>query len=506
MTVPTSPATPLSPSFESFEDRNMRLNQPASQLTLTVDTVETLPPLSPPPNLGDAPSPSKRSNLMANFFGNRRSSSSGARRGSVRSPTTESAGGLGVEMTKTPSKMSVLSQRLGFSARPSQEPTPAKKRTVHEVIKSASSLSKTNTDHHNVRVHNSSKYLPTVWNTILQYDGSVLHRAILPVIIMTTWSAIWTCVFMLTNFRVLYTQVSITTVVSVVLGFLLVFRNSSAYERYWEGRKVWSTITTHVRNLSRTIWFAVQLNGDSDLEAEKRGAINLALAFPYAVMHDLRGETGLNHEDMIHLVAHTPLLDPSKENATQRFIPQEILLLLTSYMLRCVKKETLTVPGQTQFNNAVNALSDSLAQLDRIKNTPIPLAYSIHLKHMVLLFLFALPFQAVSSLYWATIPFVMVATFTLSGIECIAAEIENPFGYDKNDLAISRFCDDLRKEIHLMIRKDAKMDCKLWADASADQGGKEGVAKKIENAVAGISAAEDSGDAGAGAGGGGADD
>jgi putative membrane protein len=55
-----------------------------------------------------------------------------------------------------------------------------------------------------------------------------------------------------------------------------------------------------------------------------------------------------------------------------------------------------------------------------------------------------LPYQIVRDLGWWTVPAVVVASFALLGILGIGWEIENPFGYDDNDLVIKiRYLKDL---------------------------------------------------------------
>jgi putative membrane protein len=67
---------------------------------------------------------------------------------------------------------------------------------------------------------------------------------------------------------------------------------------------------------------------------------------------------------------------------------------------------------------------DVLSNLERIRNSPLPLAYSIHLRQTVLLYILTLPFQLLVGLGWATIPVVAFSAFTLLGIESIGTEIE----------------------------------------------------------------------------------
>ncbi|KAJ3389567.1 hypothetical protein HDU80_011469, partial [Chytriomyces hyalinus] len=102
------------------------------------------------------------------------------------------------------------------------------------------------------------------------------------------------------------------------------------------------------------------------------------------------------------------------------------------------------------MNGCIGGMIECMTNFERIRNTPIPLAYAIHLKHILVLFLLALPFQISQVLYWLAIPVMFIASFTLLGIESISAEIEQPFGYDVNDLRLNEFCNDLRMELNAL--------------------------------------------------------
>lgn len=102
---------------------------------------------------------------------------------------------------------------------------------------------------------------------------------------------------------------NVVPLLSVVVGLLLVFRNSSAYERYAEGRKDFTCLISTARNLSRNIWVAVSLpspsNGAAEIQIsrnnlteEKKKVIRLVVAFVIATKHHLRGEDGVQHNDL----------------------------------------------------------------------------------------------------------------------------------------------------------------------------------------------------------------
>ena len=59
---------------------------------------------------------------------------------------------------------------------------------------------------------------------------------------------------------------------------------------------------------------------------------------------------------------------------------------------------------------------------------------------MTLVYCWALPFQLVATLNWLTIPAVSVVAFIFIGFLAAGEEIENPFGFDRNDLNVSFAC------------------------------------------------------------------
>lgn len=52
---------------------------------------------------------------------------------------------------------------------------------------------------------------------------------------------------------------------------------------------------------------------------------------------------------------------------------------------------------------------------------------------------------------WWTIPIVTLVIFTLYGIEGIGSQLEDPFGYDKNDIKMDAICQDLNMELSAIV-------------------------------------------------------
>lgn len=248
-------------------------------------------------------------------------------------------------------------------------------------------------------------------------------------------------VSLLHYFRVSVSQPILGTVIpSIVLGLLLVFRTNTAYERFWEGRKSWGNIVNNIRNLARQIWVGVEEKKPSDRE-EKKAALDLLTAFAIATKLHLRNEPIdrdlENHLSLSRYLKLTTMNNP----------PLEIAFWIGDYLQEQYKHERLSqyqlISAQELLNNLVN----NLGACERILRTPMPLAYSIHLKQLLLLYCLLLPFQLVQELGWWTGLIVGLISFTLFGIEAIGLEIENPFGYDANDIPLDTICTTIDRNI-----------------------------------------------------------
>ncbi len=231
---------------------------------------------------------------------------------------------------------------------------------------------------------------------------------------------------------------------NIVLGLLLVFRTNTAYERFWEGRKCWGTLINTVRNLARQIWLAIAVS-TPDTRHEKIVVLRMLVAFCVATKLHLRQEP-LNDE----LKA---LLPPAKYDIlkTMHHPPLEIAFWIGDYLQQRHDRNHLNVYQLSAMHKLLDTLVDMLGACERILKTPMPMAYAIHLKQLLLLYCLSLPFQMVGSVGWWTGPVVILISFTLFGIEAIGIEIENPFGHDPNDLPLDAICATMLRNIEDLI-------------------------------------------------------
>ncbi|MEG5037697.1 MULTISPECIES: bestrophin family ion channel [unclassified Microcoleus] len=283
---------------------------------------------------------------------------------------------------------------------------------------------------------------PPWFKIALQVRGSVIPSILPRVLLCGGFGVI---ISLLHFFKLPVSMPILSSIVpSIVLGLLLVFRTNTAYERFWEGRKMWGTLVNNVRNLARQIWVAIEEKEPQDIVI-KKAVLRLLPAFAVAMKLHLRQEP-INPE----LEA---LMSPAQYQKLKSMNnpPLEIAFWIEDYMHEQYERNCLDVYQLTGMNELLNSMIDVLGGCERILKTPIPLAYAIHLKQLLLLYCLALPFQMVNDLSWGTGPVVALISFTLFGIEEIGIEIENPFGHDANDLPLTNICAAMQRNIDDLI-------------------------------------------------------
>lgn len=237
-----------------------------------------------------------------------------------------------------------------------------------------------------------------------------------------------------------------TTVVhsllGIVLGLFLVFRMNSAYDRWWEGRKLWGSLVNNTRNL------ALKLDAflpEDDVENRSYFA-QMVPNFVVSLKEHLRDNRGLEKLDMVE-----------KEFPRNIEKADHIPNMISSHIYRRVnklyKENILTGDHFFVLDKELKSFSDICGACERIKNTPIPYSYSMYIKKFIFTYVMTLPFAFITSFYYWTVPIVAFVLFILLSIELIAEEIEDPFGTDVNDLPTDSLADKIKKNVReILIR------------------------------------------------------
>ena len=230
------------------------------------------------------------------------------------------------------------------------------------------------------------------------------------------------------------------TVMHSLLGFaismLLVFRTNTAYDRWWEGRKLWGALVNNSRNL------ALKLNSLLPREDEKNRSFFKKIIPLFAnelKNHLLNEKTRLALDEQTH--TEITGFDTSKH------IPNQVVAVLLNKVHLLKRDQVITEYECLFINNELQSFMDICGACERIKNTPIPYSYSAFIKKFIFLYIVTLPLGFALTLGYFTIPATLFITYVLASLELIAEEIEDPFGNDDNDLPMERIAANINKNV-----------------------------------------------------------
>ncbi|MEO0376202.1 MAG: bestrophin family ion channel [Cyanobacteria bacterium P01_A01_bin.17] len=234
---------------------------------------------------------------------------------------------------------------------------------------------------------------------------------------------------------------------NLVLGLLIVFRTNTSYDRFWEGRKAWGALVINIRNLAREL----QIGVDAE-PAEKRDAIRLLSAFAIATKLHLRGEAPSDEL--------TALITPAQAEQlkTSKHCPLDIAFWIRSYLQQQLEAGQVTDTLVANANAMLNSLIEGVSSCERIITTPIPIAYRVFLKRLILIYCMGLPFRTVPELTWWSIPIMAIVSFLLLGVEEVGRELENPFGCNANDLPLDDICTTIINNVEGILALGSNTD------------------------------------------------
>lgn len=214
-----------------------------------------------------------------------------------------------------------------------------------------------------------------------------------------------------------------------VLSLLLVFRTNTAYDRWWEGRKLLGSLTNVSRNLAMKIK-SLKLS-DEDVRFFEYGIPQYA----FGLKEHLR--------EKLYFGKNSILIEVEEG----KHIPNQIAGSLINRFYDLLEKGSISQEQFIVLSADFNQFTDICGACERIKNTPIPFSYSAFIKKFIFIYVITLPFGWVFSLGYFVVPIVPFILYVLASLELVAEEIENPFGYDANDLPVDQICTNIEKHV-----------------------------------------------------------
>ncbi|MFC0407484.1 bestrophin family protein [Roseomonas elaeocarpi] len=223
----------------------------------------------------------------------------------------------------------------------------------------------------------------------------------------------------------------------ITLSIFLGFRNSGCYDRWWEARKLWGQLILEARAFAREV---SALLPPEEAAARER-LLRRTIGFAQALAAELRGRDGRERA--------RPWLPAGEHPALATSIhPGEAILRAQSRDLAALLRAgRLSDMLYTALAAHLNSMTGIQAGCERIRNTPLPYAYSLLLHRTAWLFCLLMPFGFVGTLGFATPLVAAILAYAVFGLDALSDELEEPFGEAANDLPLDAMARTIERDV-----------------------------------------------------------
>ena len=270
-------------------------------------------------------------------------------------------------------------------------------------------------------------------------QGSYFKRLIVPQVLLFIFSF----VIYFYQTHIATEPVPLNPSVFAILGISLAifhgFCNNAAYDRFWEGRKLWGTLVWLSRNIARQVLTLPNVS-----MAEKQAFIRHQIAFVHSLRQQLRSED--NTANLQRLLT----VEEQQAVVGQNFIALRLTQIMGQMLANWQAEQKIDVWQWQSLDNTLGEIAHIQAGCERINNTPIPYAYFVLLHRTVYLYCFMLPFGLGNTIGWVT-PFVVsFVGYTFMALNEIVDEISEPFGTGENELPLGMMCDTIETQLAML--------------------------------------------------------
>lgn len=273
------------------------------------------------------------------------------------------------------------------------------------------------------------------WKLIFVFHRSDTLRQLLPAM---AGVAAYTALVAYLEQDVFHVQFKNSTIVHSMVGFvlsmLLVFRTNTAYDRWWEGRRIWGGIVNNSRNLALKL--SVMVTDVATRQRFRALLTNQVMAMKWHL------RKGFNAEDFEETDRYSVA-----DFRQKKHLPNAVMQAIYREVEELHRSKQISGEQLIYLNAELQSFTDHIGACERIQNTPIPYAYSLFLKKVIFLYIFTMPIGFVSEFGYWSIAIIPLVFYAFAGIEIIAEEIEDPFGQDANDLPLNRMSNTVRDNV-----------------------------------------------------------
>jgi len=226
-----------------------------------------------------------------------------------------------------------------------------------------------------------------------------------------------------------------TFATSVILVLLLSIHLNAAHNRWWEGRALWGSLVNASRNL------CLKLRAFDGIPNGDRADLARAVAgFPHALRMHLRGDVRLQD---------VPGFESSADNP--KHVPLYIAGLIQSALGRWHAAGKIDSVLVRVLDEHARVQMDVCGACERIRFTPLPLSLRALLRHGIVIYLIVTPLYVMGELNLWGVPVMGVVAYFLAGMEALAEDVEEPFGFGPDNLDLDAYCRTIDNSVNEVL-------------------------------------------------------
>ena len=273
------------------------------------------------------------------------------------------------------------------------------------------------------------------WRKLFAMRGTSLQRTMPRIVFFTLFSVAITVFELWMEIETYSLTVAPFALIGVALSIFLGFRNNAAYDRYWEGRKLWGGLVNVTRSLARqTTNLVVSAERPLEVADFHQEMVYRTIAYAHCLRHHLR-----DSDPLVDLADLLPA-DDLQKLSSQKNVPLYVLRRMGERLRYAWQQGWIDRCHIGIAEGSLSNLTDIQGACERIRNTPIPFAYSVLIHRIVAFYCFALPFGIFSTVGVLTPVVVFLISHAFPGLEEIGDEIEDPFGTGAEQLPLTALC------------------------------------------------------------------
>jgi ion channel-forming bestrophin family protein len=202
------------------------------------------------------------------------------------------------------------------------------------------------------------------------------------------------------------------------IGIFVSFRTNSAYDRWWEGRRLWGQLVNTSRH------FTTQVLTYAGREHEtQRALVRRQIAYVHVLRCALRNQSPFEDVDVRRF------LDESEREELQRESSPNHALLhrQAEELVRLADRGAIDTFRLQSLDRSIATLLDVQGGCERIKRTPFPPGYGFLATRLIQLYSLLLPMALVDTLGWIAIPVTLAVCLGFTLISEVGRVLEDPF-------------------------------------------------------------------------------